>query len=55
MRLLRSFIFAVWLYASMAVVGLVLWPFVLMDDKHVYTAQRWWSRATPTGRAARRC
>lgn len=49
MKLLRSFIFAVWLYASMAVVGLVLWPFVLADDKHVYTALRWWSHATLWG------
>jgi 1-acyl-sn-glycerol-3-phosphate acyltransferase len=49
MRLLRSFIFAVWLYASMAFVGLVLWPFVLMDEKHVYTALRWWSHATLWG------
>lgn len=49
MRLVRSFIFAVWLYASMAFVGLVLWPFVLMDDKHVYTALRWWSHATLWG------
>ncbi len=49
MRLLRSFIFAVWLYASMAFVGLVLWPFVLMNEKHVYTALRWWSHATIWG------
>ena len=49
MRLVRSFIFAVWLYASMAFVGLVLWPFVLMDEKHVYTALRWWSHATLWG------
>ena len=49
MRLIRSFIFAVWLYASMAFVGLVLWPFVLMDDNHVYRAQRWWSHATLWG------
>ncbi|HYD89413.1 MAG TPA: lysophospholipid acyltransferase family protein [Vitreimonas sp.] len=49
MKLLRSFIFAVWLYASMAFVGLVLWPFVLMDDRHVYTALRWWSHATLWG------
>lgn len=49
MKLVRSFIFAVWLYASMAFVGLVLWPFVLMDEKHVYTALRWWSHATLWG------
>lgn len=49
MRLLGSFIFAIWLYLSMAVVGLVLWPFVLMNEKHVYTALRWWSHATIWG------
>jgi len=49
MRLLRSFIFAVWLYASMAFTGLVLWPFVIANDKHVYTALRWWSHATLWG------
>lgn len=49
MKLLRSFIFAVWLYASMAFTGLVLWPFVIANDKHVYTALRWWSHATLWG------
>jgi len=49
MRLLRSLIFVVWLYGSMAVIGLVLWPFVAMDDRHVYTALRWWSHATLFG------
>lgn len=49
MMLVRSYVFAVWLYVSMGFVGLVLWPFVLADDKHVYTAQRWWSRATLWG------
>lgn len=49
MRQIRSFVFAVWLYVTMAVVGLVLWPFVLVDDKHVYTALRWWSHTTLWG------
>jgi 1-acyl-sn-glycerol-3-phosphate acyltransferase len=45
MRLIRSIIFVIWLYASMAVVGIVLWPFVLMDERHVWTALRSWGRA----------
>lgn len=44
MRLIRSIIFVIWLYGSMAVVGLVLWPFVLMNERHVWTALRSWSR-----------
>ena len=40
MNLLRSIVFVIWLYASMAVVGLTLWPFVLMDNRHVWTALR---------------
>jgi len=49
MNLLRSIVFVIWLYASMAVVGLTLWPFVLMDDRHVWTALRSWGRATLWG------
>lgn len=49
MRLIRSFIFAVWLYLSMALVGLSHWPFVLMDDRHVWTALRNWGRCTLWG------
>ncbi len=49
MRLIRSIIFVIWLYASMAVVGLVLWPFVVADEKHVWTALRSWGRATLWG------
>lgn len=49
MNWIRSFIFVIWLYGSMAVVGLTHWPFVLMDDRHVWTALRNWGRATLWG------
>lgn len=49
MRLIRSFIFVIWLYGSMAVIGLSLWPFVLMDDRYVWVALRSWGRATLWG------
>jgi 1-acyl-sn-glycerol-3-phosphate acyltransferase len=49
MRLIRSIIFVIWLYAAMAVVGLSLWPFVLMDDRYVWVALRSWGRATLWG------
>jgi 1-acyl-sn-glycerol-3-phosphate acyltransferase len=49
MRLLRSIVFATWLYGSMVVIGLGLWPFVLADDRHVWTALRAWARATRWG------
>lgn len=49
MTLIRSVVFVIWLYASMAVVGLSLWPFVLADERHVWTALRSWGRATLWG------
>lgn len=49
MNWLRSFIFVIWLYAAMAVVGLVLWPLVVFDERHVWTALRSWGRATLWG------
>ncbi len=49
MKLIRSIIFVIWLYGSMAVVGLSLWPFVLMDDRYVWVALRSWGRATLWG------
>lgn len=49
MILLRSVLFVIWLYGSMAVVGIGLWPFVLADDRHVWTALRSWGRATLWG------
>ncbi|PZO51954.1 MAG: 1-acyl-sn-glycerol-3-phosphate acyltransferase [Alphaproteobacteria bacterium] len=49
MKLIRSITFVIWLYGSMAVVGLSLWPFVLMDDRYVWVALRSWGRATLWG------
>ena len=49
MTLIRSFIFVIFFYASMAVVGLVLWPLVVFDERHVWTALRSWGRATLWG------
>jgi 1-acyl-sn-glycerol-3-phosphate acyltransferase len=45
MTVLRSIIFVIWLYGSMAVIGVCLWPFVLMDDRNVWVALRSWARA----------
>jgi 1-acyl-sn-glycerol-3-phosphate acyltransferase len=44
MKLARSVVFVVWLYATMAVVGVGLWIPVLLDDRHVWTALRAWAR-----------
>jgi 1-acyl-sn-glycerol-3-phosphate acyltransferase len=49
MRLLRSIIFVIWLYATMAAVGVALWIPVMIDDRHVWTALRAWTRATLWG------
>lgn len=49
MKLLRSIVFVVWLYGTMAVIGLALWIPVLIDDRHVWTALRAWTRATLWG------
>jgi len=44
MMFVRSIIFVIWLYATMAVVGIGLWIPVLIDDRHVWTALRAWGR-----------
>jgi 1-acyl-sn-glycerol-3-phosphate acyltransferase len=44
MKLVRSIMFVIWLYATMAVVGVGLWIPVLLDDRHVWTALRTWAR-----------
>jgi 1-acyl-sn-glycerol-3-phosphate acyltransferase len=49
MKLARSIVFVIWLYGTMAVIGLALWPFVLADDRHVWTALRTWARTTLWG------
>ncbi|MBY0565552.1 MAG: 1-acyl-sn-glycerol-3-phosphate acyltransferase [Hyphomonadaceae bacterium] len=49
MTLVRSLIFVVWLYLTMAIVGIGLWPFVLMNERYVWVALRSWGRATLWG------
>jgi 1-acyl-sn-glycerol-3-phosphate acyltransferase len=49
MRLVRSIIFVIWLYAAMAIVGVAFWIPVMLDDNYVYAAQRAWARATLWG------
>ena len=49
MKLIRSMIFVIWLYATMAVVGVGLWIPVMIDDRHVWTALRAWARCTLWG------
>ncbi len=49
MRLLRSVVFVIWLYATMAVIGVALWIPVMLDDRHVWTALRTWTRTTLWG------
>jgi 1-acyl-sn-glycerol-3-phosphate acyltransferase len=44
MRLLRSVLFVIWLYGSMAVIGIAMLPFVAFDEKYVWTALRAWAR-----------
>lgn len=44
MRLLRSVLFVIWLYGSMAVIGIAMLPFVAFDDKYVWVALRAWAR-----------
>ncbi len=49
MKLVRSVLFVIWLYGAMAVIGVVLWIPVMLDDRHVWTALRTWARATLWG------
>lgn len=49
MKLIRSIIFVIWLYGTMAVVGIGYWIPVLIDDKHVWSALRAWGRCTLFG------
>jgi 1-acyl-sn-glycerol-3-phosphate acyltransferase len=44
MKLLRSIIFVIWLYGSMAVIGVALLPWVALDDKYVWVGLRNWTR-----------
>jgi 1-acyl-sn-glycerol-3-phosphate acyltransferase len=45
MKLIRSIIFVVWLYGSMAVIGLIMLPWVAADERYVWMALRLWTRA----------
>ncbi len=49
MRFLRSLIFVIWTYGAMAVLGILFWPFVVMDSRHVWTALRAWTRTSLWG------
>lgn len=45
MKLLRSWLFAIWLYATMGLIGVAWWIPVMLDDRYVWTALRTWTRA----------
>jgi 1-acyl-sn-glycerol-3-phosphate acyltransferase len=45
MILVRSLIFAVWFYVTMALYGVFFMPFVLANDRYVWTGMRVWSHA----------
>lgn len=50
MILLRSIVFVIWFYATMAFWGLAYMPAVLMgDDKRIWHAMRGWGRTTVWG------
>lgn len=46
MRFLRSLIFVVWLYASMAILGIVVAPFTLFSSRAALATGRAWARTT---------
>jgi 1-acyl-sn-glycerol-3-phosphate acyltransferase len=45
MKLIRSILFVVWLYGSMAVIGIAMLPWVAADERNVWVALRAWARA----------
>jgi 1-acyl-sn-glycerol-3-phosphate acyltransferase len=49
MTLIRSLIFASWFYVTMAAYGLFFMPFVLFNDRYVWTGMRGWSHAVLFG------
>ena len=49
MKLIRSIIFVTWFYGTMGAIGIGMWPFVVADDRHVWTALRMWGRTTLWG------
>lgn len=49
MRLIRSIIFVIFFYGSMAAIGIAMWPFVLADSSNVWKALRVWTRTAIWG------
>ena len=49
MKLIRSIIFVIWLYGSMAVIGLGMLPWVAADERNVWVALRAWTRTVLWG------
>jgi 1-acyl-sn-glycerol-3-phosphate acyltransferase len=49
MTFVRSVLFVIWLYATLVVIGIGLWPLVVLDERHVWTALRTWGRTTVWG------
>ena len=49
MKLIRSLIFVVWLYGSMAVIGLAMLPWVAANERYVWVALRAWARTIVWG------
>jgi 1-acyl-sn-glycerol-3-phosphate acyltransferase len=45
MKLIRSILFTIWLYGSMAVIGLAMLPWVAANERYVWPALRAWTRA----------
>jgi 1-acyl-sn-glycerol-3-phosphate acyltransferase len=44
MKLIRSILFTIWLYGSMAVIGLAMLPWVAANERYVWPALRAWTR-----------
>jgi 1-acyl-sn-glycerol-3-phosphate acyltransferase len=49
MNLVRSVVFAAWLYTTMSIVGLAYAPFTILDRKYGFSAGRVWTRWTLFG------
>lgn len=49
MRLITSILNLIWFYGAMVVVGGGLVPLVLIDDRFIWVAMRWWGKAAIFG------
>ena len=49
MRAITSFIFLIWFYGALAVVGLGFAPAALIDKRFIWIAMRWWGNAALFG------